>query len=117
VDEDTAENSGGSQHGDILRGITHASMSTIDSCMAAFWHQMNKKWGIIFGLLVTFLWLPFAAFPIFNLWQMLFSWFPFFFIALIIAYILMKKGYLKEPDKKTLEAADALPVLGKRKPF
>lgn len=107
---------------DIARWVVYiciffAAMSTIDSCMAAYWHQISKKGGIIAGLVCIALWILVSRTPLLNLWWTLFSWFPLFFVIMIIAYKLMQAGKIKRPSEAVLRAADALPVLGDRKPF
>jgi hypothetical protein len=107
---------------DIARWVIYiciffAAMSTIDSCFAAYWHQISKKGGIIAGLVCVGLWIFVSRTPLLDLWWTLFSWFPLFFVIMIVAYKLMQAGKIKRPAPAILRAADALPDLGERVPF
>ena len=107
---------------DIARWVLYiciffAAVSTIDSCMAAYWHQISKTGGIIAGVVCIALWVFVSATPLLSLWWTLFSWFPLFFVIMIVYYKLIQSGRVSPPGYKVLRAEDALPVLGDRVPF
>lgn len=91
--------------------VYFSSQSTMDSVLSGMHHQMNKKPGIIAGGIAVLAWPLIAGWGILDLWMLFFGWFPLLFIALVVTYILMRKGVITPPSLKALQATDELPDL------
>lgn len=94
--------------------VYFSSQSTMDSCFSGLQLSMGRKWGIVAGFVMVASWLGIAEIGLLDLWGILFGWFPLLFVAMVVVYVLMRKGKIKAPATRTLRAEDALPVLDGR---
>ena len=95
--------------------VYFSSQSTMDSCFSGLQLSIGRKWGIVAGFVMIASWLGIAQIGLLDLWGILFGWFPLLLAAMVVVYVLMRKGKIKAPAARILRAEDALPVLEGRK--